>query len=154
VPDELMISWFGVEARTSRVVSLLPDPPRFDRPAETLYQLDRSGTPRVIQRMVNTVAAAPPPAGACGYAITQRPTMVPLVSGVLGKRLVRLDYFTADTGDGWVSLAGSSVPVTFERGAHVLYVPVSGLFGGLEIRRASALAPVCIGNVLVGEPIV
>jgi hypothetical protein len=93
------------------------------------------------------------PASDCGYAVTEQPTTVSLTAGALGKRPVRLEYFTADTDDGW----GESGRHRHQghlraRGAHSQRVPIDGLFGGLAIRPATQLAPVSVGTVLVGEP--
>lgn len=153
VPEELMISWFGKEARASRVVSMLSGAPKFDRPAERLYHLDRTGAPRLVERLGNTVAGQPGPVAGCGYAVTDKYTIVPLDAGVLGKRVVRLEYYTATAGRGWVIADKSTVSVTFESGVHVLYVPVEGLFGGIILQRDPAASAVCVGSVLVGEPV-
>lgn len=154
VPVDILIGWFGPDARTSRVIGLLPGPPRFDRPGETLHLVDGEGRPRRIERLADQVTGAPGPVKDCGHAVTTRPTTIALQRGVAGKRLVRLEYYTADPGEGWLSVAGRDIPVTFERGPHVLWVPVEGTFRSVAIRRAHPIAAVCVVDVEVGVPVV
>jgi hypothetical protein len=152
VPGDIMINWFGLDARQSVVLGLLPGPPRFDRPGETLYALDGNGQPHRIERLDNPVAAAAGPVPDCGYAVTQETTTIPLTAVVGGKRIVRLAYYTADGGPGLVAAGDTFIRVDFERGLHVLYVPVSGYFGGILVSRATPVGAVCVAEALVGEP--
>jgi hypothetical protein len=154
VPGNIMISWFIGDARPSRVIGLLPDAPRFNEPGERIYLLDQNGQPRRIERLANAVTGAPGSVKDCGYPVSDRPTAVRLSAGVFGDRLVRLEYYTADDGEGWVEVADQVIKVDFRRGAHVLYVPVSGLFDSVRLRRSTPVGAVCVTNVQVGEPVV
>ncbi|HEV2784037.1 MAG TPA: hypothetical protein VGX25_32010 [Actinophytocola sp.] len=154
VPVDILINWFGRDARASRVIGLLPGPPRFDLPAETMYQLDSTGRPRPIERLDDAVTDIPGTARDCGHLIDDRPTPVGLTAGVRGKLLARVEYFTGDGGPGWVTVAGRTIRVDFERGVHTLHIPVDGELDTLTFRRATPVAPVCVTKVIVGEPVV
>ena len=153
VPEDLMIDWFADDARPSRVIGLLPGAPRFDQPAEQLYLLDDAGRPREVRRLDGAVAGVPGPVADCGYAVTEHPTVIQLTAGVLGKRVLRLGYYTAESGDGLVEVGDKVIPVRFERGVHQLYVPVRGLFAKVEVRRSTPLPAVCLSEVQVGVPV-
>lgn len=152
VPDQVLLSWFLDDARASRVVGLVPERPRFDLPAETLHMLDGNGVPRPITGLVDTVTSPPGPAKDCGYLVDQRTTVIPLSTQVTGRRLMRLEYYTADTGPAVVTVAGRKTEVTVEQGLHVLYMVVEGSFVRVDINRTTAVAPVCVANVVVGQP--
>jgi hypothetical protein len=152
VPDDVMVNWFGPDARQSVVLSLLPGQLRFDQPAERLYRLDADGRPRLIERLTGETGL-PGPAPGCGYPVTRAGSSVPLTNPVHGRVIVRLGYYTADPGDGQLEVGDAVVGIHFERGLHVLYVPVDGEFGVVTVRRATELAPVCVTDVLAGEPV-
>jgi hypothetical protein len=153
-PMDVLINWFGPDARTSRVIGLLPGPPRFDIAAETVHMLDRSGVPRPIERLDNAVTDVPGAAPGCGHRVTDQHTMIDLTGEVRGKLLARVEYYTADGGPGWVEVAGDRVEVDFAEGVHVLHVPVDGTVSRLTIWRATAVRGVCVAKVIVGEPVV
>jgi hypothetical protein len=136
------------------VIGLLPERPRFDQPTERLYLLDQTGEPRPVKRLDHAVSAVPGTAKDCGHMVTDAPTAIRLTGSLLGRYVVRLEYYTGDSGAGWVNVDDQVIPVTFEKGAHVLFIPAEGLFDGVTLRRATALAPVCVTRLQVGEPVV
>ncbi|HET9139851.1 hypothetical protein [Actinophytocola sp.] len=154
VPDQVMVSWFLADAKPSRVIGLLGERPRFDQAAEKMYLLDRTGEPREISRLEHAVHGVAGTAKDCGHLVTDAPTLVRLTGFLWGKYVARLEYYTADSGPGWVNVGDKVVPVEFQRGAHVLFVPTDGFFDTVTLRRATRVAPVCVTEVLVGEPVV
>ncbi|HEU5475400.1 MAG TPA: hypothetical protein VFV67_32555 [Actinophytocola sp.] len=152
VPNRVLLDLFVADARPSRVLGLLPGPPRFDQPAETMHLLDENGRPHPIKRVENGAPGIPGTQKDCGHLVSEAPTAVRLTGAVFGRFVARLEYYTADSGEGWVSVADMVVRVEFERGVHVLHVPVEGLFDTVTLRRAIGVAPVCVVKLEVGVP--
>jgi hypothetical protein len=152
VPNSIMIDWFVGDAFTSRVVGLVPESPRFDRPAEEIYQLDGTGTPQPIINLTTTTAALKGPQPDCGYLIGEDVVRIPLEDTVTGRRIVRIGYFTGDSGEGTVRAGDTSVRVRFTEGLHVLHVVATGSYTHVEVSRNLRLAPICVTDVLVGVP--
>jgi hypothetical protein len=152
VPDDVMLSWFGPDARQSQVLSLLPGERKFDEPTEQLYRLDDTGRPRQIEKLTGEIAP-PGPSPQCGYAVTEKATDIPLVNPVRGKLIARLGYYTSASGDAVIKLGDTELRVPLESGLHVLYIPVAGEFGSIELRRATPVSGVCLTDVAVGVPV-
>jgi hypothetical protein len=152
VPSEIMIDWFIDDAVTSRVVGLVPEHPRFDRPAEEMYELDDSGTPRQIEGLTTSVTALKGPVKDCGYLVEDGIVRIPLHRTVPGRQIVRIGYYTADPGPGTVRAGGVSYQVRFTNGLHVVNVVATGPVAEIEVSRSLDIAPLCVTNVEVGTP--
>jgi hypothetical protein len=152
VPRTVMLDWFIADAFTSRVVGLVPEAPRFDRPTETLYKLDGAGRPQPIVELTDSVHGEAGPAPNCGHLVDEEPALIPLTSASFGRRVLRVGYFTSDTGDGTVTVGDTRVPVRFEEGLHVLNVVVTGTYTKVEVARNLNLAPLCVTDVEIGLP--
>jgi hypothetical protein len=152
VPRPVMLDWFIADAYTSRVVSLVPEAPRFDRPTETLYKLDGAGQPQPIIELTDSVHGEAGPVPDCGHLVDEEPARIPLTSASFGRRVLRLGYFTADTGDGTITVGDTRVPVRFSEGLHVLHVVVTGTYTKVEVARNLNLAPLCVTDVEIGLP--
>jgi hypothetical protein len=152
VPRTVILNWFPYDAFTSRVVGLLPEAPRFDRPAETLYKLDGEGRPQPIRTLTDSVGGEPGPAPDCGHLVEAEPVRIPLKSVSFGRRVLKLGYYTSDTGDGTIVVGDTRVPVSFEEGLHVLHVVVTGTYTHVEVTRNANQAPMCVTDVEIGLP--
>jgi hypothetical protein len=152
VPRTVMLDWFIADAYTSRVVGTMPDAPKFDRPTETLYTLDGNGRPRPIIELTDSVRGEAGPDPDCGHLVDTEPVRIPLTGASFGRRVLRVGYFTADTGDGTITVGDTRVPVSFEEGLHVLNVVVTGTYGTVEVARNLNLAPLCVTDVEIGLP--
>jgi len=152
VPRPIVLDWFIADAFTSRVVGLVPEAPRFDRPTETLYQLDGSGRPQPIIELADSVHGERGPAPDCGHLVDEEPVSIPLTSPSFGRRVLKLGYFTADTGDGVITVGDTRVPVRFAAGLHVLHVVVNGTYTHVEVSRNLNLAPLCVTDLEIGLP--
>ena len=152
VPTSIMIDWFIADAFTSRVVGLVPESPRFDRPAEEIYQLDGTGTPQPIINLADTTVALPGPQPDCGYQVSDEVVRIPLEDTVTGRRIVRIGYFTGDSGEGMVRAGDTRVRVRFTEGLHVLHVVATGAYTHVEVSRNLRLAPICVTDVTIGLP--
>lgn len=152
VPNEIILNWFIADNRTSRVVGLLPEAPRFDLPAETPYRLDDTGRPRPITGLTGDVHGEPGPAPDCGYLVADEPVRIPLTGPSSGRRVLRLGYYTGDTADGTITAGGTRVPVQFRSGLHVVYVPVDGTFTHIEVARNLNVKPLCVTDLTIGVP--
>ncbi|NBH08778.1 hypothetical protein GTY80_36765, partial [Amycolatopsis sp. SID8362] len=148
VPSDVVHEWFGADSRASRVVGLLPGT-RFDQPTSRMHLLDATGTPHRITGVDPVSRGVPGPVPNCGYAIGETPVRVSLDKPVLGRHLLKLDYYTSDGGEGLVD----RTPVWFQAGLHSLYLPVDGLFDSVAVRLSSPGAPVCVAKAEVGKPI-
>jgi hypothetical protein len=148
VPSDVVHEWFGVDSQASRVVGLLPGT-HFDQPTSRMHQLDATGTPHKIIGVEPVSRGVPGLVPNCGYTVGETPVRVPLDAPVLGRHLLKIDYFTSDGGEGLVD----RTPVWFQAGLHSLYLPVDGLFDHLDLRLSSAGAPVCVAKAEIGKPV-
>ncbi|WP_410653847.1 hypothetical protein [Amycolatopsis sp. cmx-4-54] len=152
VPNDVLHGWFGENARTSRVVGLIPGF-LFDQPTSRMSLLDDSGTARTITGVEPVSRGVPGPVAGCGYAVGEQLVRVPLDTPVLGRHLLRIDYFTSDGGEGFVDRDGARVPVWFQPGLHTMYLPIEGLFDKIGFQLSAKGAPVCLAKVEVGKPL-
>jgi hypothetical protein len=152
VPGDIMIDWFLDDASASRVVGLVPEHPRFDRPAEEIYQLDRTGEPQPVLNLQTSVTAVPGPVKDCGYLVEDGVVRIPLHRAVPGRQIVRIGYYTSDMGPGTVRAGGRSYPVRFTDGLHVIHVVATGPLLEIVVSRSQDIAPLCVTNVQVGVP--
>jgi hypothetical protein len=151
VPDDIMIGWFGDDGRASRVLGLLPHPPRFDGQSEHLQLLDANGKPHPVTTLQYAVpAAAKGPAKDCGWPITATPTAIQLQSPVVNRRVVMLDYYTAGRSEGLLVTGTTRTKVQFHEGLHRLYVVVDAEYDRIELSGLGT--PVCLAGLLVGIP--
>jgi hypothetical protein len=148
VPSDVVHEWFGVDSRASRVVGLLPGA-HFDEPASRMHVLDATGTPHRITGVEPVSRGVPGPVPNCGYTIGEALVRIPLDTPVLGRYLLKLDYFTSDGGEGLIE----RTPVWFQPGLHTLYLPVDGLFDHIGVQLSSPGAPVCVAKVEAGKPV-
>lgn len=148
VPSDVVHEWFGADSQASRVVGLLPGT-HFDQPTNRMHLLDAAGEPHLITGVAPVSRGKPGPVANCGYAIGESEVDIPLDTPVLGRNLVKLDYYTSDGGEGLVG----RTPVWFQAGLHSLYLPVDGLFDHLGVRLSSPGAPVCVAKAEVGKPV-
>jgi hypothetical protein len=152
VPDPVILDWFFGENLASRVVSLVPEAPAFDRAAETLYQLDDHGSPQPITELDNVVRGEKGPAPDCGHLVTGTPVRIPLTYLSYGHRVLKLGYYTGDTGDGVITVGDTRAPVKFREGLHVLYVPITGTYTHVSVSWNKNLQPLCVTDITIGDP--
>ena len=153
VPSDVVHEWFGANSRASRVVGLLPGA-HFDQPTSRMHLLDANGTPHRITGVEPVSRGVPGPVPNCGTTIGETLVRVPLDTPVLGRYLLKLDYFTSDGGEGLVDLEGKRTPVWFQAGLHSMFLPVEGLFDHIGVQLSSPGAPVCLAKTEVGKPVV
>jgi hypothetical protein len=148
VPSDVVHEWFGADSRASRVVGLLPGT-HFDQPTSRMHVLDATGTPHRITGVAPVSRGLPGPVPSCGNAIGETLVRIPLDTPVLGRYLLKLDYYTSDGGEGLVE----RTPVWFQAGLHTLYLPVDGLFDHIGVQLSSPGAPVCVAKLEIGTPV-
>ncbi|MEV6831683.1 hypothetical protein [Amycolatopsis sp. NPDC051102] len=148
VPSDVVHEWFGADSRASRVVGLLPGT-HFDQPTSRMHLLDATGTPHRITGVDPVSRGLPGPVPNCGTAIGETLVRIPLDTPVLGRYLLKLDYYTSDGGEGLVE----RTPVWFQAGLHTVYLPVDGLFDHIGIQLSSPGAPVCVAKLEIGRPV-
>lgn len=159
VPPDILLPLYGDDSRASRVLSRLPERPRFDLPSEQLRILDEQGVPRVVS-LLDPVVMRPGPVEGCGYAVS-RSRSIPLdgAVGMPGGRVVlRVDYFTNLASTGTLTLDGRRIDVGFAPGPHrleaVLQLDEDSTADSLAVRLDDAGgSAVCITGVEVGVPI-
>ena len=152
VPQAVILDWFFGENLTSRVVGLLQDAPAFDKPAETLYRLDERGVPQPITELDETVKGEKGPQPDCGHLVSDKPVRIPLSTMSYGHRVLKLGYYTGQSGAGTIAVGDTRVPVTFKNGLHVLYVAVTGTYTHVEVSRVPNVKPLCVTDVEIGVP--
>ncbi|MGV9364004.1 hypothetical protein [Amycolatopsis sp. NPDC003731] len=148
VPSDVVHEWFGADSRASRVAGLLPGT-HFDQPANRMHQLDATGTPHLITGVEPVSRSRPGPVPNCGNTIGETLVRIPLDTPVLGRHLLKLDYYTSDGGEGLVE----RTPVWFQAGLHSLYLPVDGLYDHIGVQLSSPGAPVCLAKIEIGKPV-
>lgn len=152
VPPDLMISWFGADARVSTVYGVADDAPPFDVPSEEMRIVDRSGHVRqfTLERKV-TAPSGPNPQ--CGYNITLNPTVVPL-SGPVGnsKSVIQLAYFTNVDDVGELRAGGQTVSFPVAPGLHSVSIVVGAAFDSISVRLTRTAGTLCLGSVRAGRP--
>ncbi len=148
VPSDVVHEWFGADSQASRVAGLIPGT-HFDQPTNRMHLLDATGTPHAITGVDAESRGLQGPVPNCGYTVGETLVRVPLDKPVLGRHLLKIDYFTSDGGEGLVD----RTPVWFQAGLHSLYLPVDGLFDHVGLQLSSPGAPVCVAKVEVGKPV-
>ncbi|MEV4054972.1 hypothetical protein AB0J55_27550 [Amycolatopsis sp. NPDC049688] len=148
VPSDVVHEWFGADSRASRVVGLLPGT-HFDQPTSRMHLLDATGTPRRITGVDPVSRGRPGPVPNCGNSIGETLVRIPLDTPVLGRHLLKLDYYTSDGGEGLVE----RTPVWFQAGLHTVYLPVDGLFDHIGVQLSNPGAPVCVAKIEIGKPV-
>ncbi|MEU8637493.1 hypothetical protein AB0C38_35395 [Amycolatopsis sp. NPDC048633] len=148
VPSDVVHEWFGTDSQASRVAGLVPGT-HFDQPTNRMHLLDATGNPHLITGVEAESRGVPGPVPNCGYTVGQTQVRVPLDKPVLGRHLLKIDYFTSDGGEGLVD----RTPVWFQAGLHSLYLPVDGLFDHIGVQLSSAGAPVCVAKIEIGKPV-
>ncbi|GAB3899046.1 hypothetical protein GCM10029964_084410 [Kibdelosporangium lantanae] len=154
VPPEIMVEWFGDNARSSRVIGLLPERPRFDQPTDEMYLLDANGSPRRITGVRDPVVGRTGPLDKCGYPVGGQIVTIPLSGRVAGRQLLRMEYYTTGAGPVRIALGDQVREVNFSQGLHELYVVVTGEGDRLELNRTTAVDPICVVDVRIGSPLV
>ncbi|CRK61375.1 hypothetical protein [Alloactinosynnema sp. L-07] len=154
VPSNVMVYWFGDQGRVSRVIGLLPGPPRFDEPTAKIYMLDGKGTPREVTGVVNTVTGKPGPVPGCGFPVTDQTTLIPLSGPVKGKRLIRLEYYTNAAGPVTINAGNRSFTLPLQEGVHLLQLVTDTEFDRIDMKRAPGATAACFVGIVIGEPLV
>jgi hypothetical protein len=152
-PQTIIHEWFGADATASRVIGLLPGPPRFDQPSEVMYQLDDHGRPQRIKDVKDAVAGRSGPYQDCGYSVGYQTATIPLSGRVEGRRLLRLEYYTTAAGPVTLRIGRTTTDIHFLDGLHELYIVVDGSFDRVDINRATQVTPMCVVNARIGVPL-
>ncbi|MEV4319091.1 hypothetical protein [Actinocrispum sp. NPDC049592] len=152
VPRDVMHEWFADNSRASHVVGLVPGI-KFDQAALRIHQLDDTGTPRRITGVEPDARSRPGPVKDCGYLVNEDPVRIPLDKPLMGRFLMKLDYFTSDGGEGTVEAGGKSQKVWFPGGLHSVFVPLDGLFDSVTVQLVGKGAPICAATLDIGKPV-
>jgi hypothetical protein len=84
--------------------------------------------------------------------VEEKPVRIPLTIPYSGHHILKLGYYTGQSGEGTISVGDTRVPVTFRNGLHVLYVVVTGTYSYVEVSRAPNLKPLCVTDLEIGVP--
>jgi hypothetical protein len=157
-PDNVMVAWFGDEARVSTVVGTAPEQPVFDLPTYTLRMVDADGRLRPID-LVATVSDVPTRDRKCVHHVgSDRVTQVSLAdpSGS-GKQVARISYYTDASGSLAVDTATGTARIPLRKDLNTADVVVEGPLDHLDMRLETtadtpADSTVCVVLVVVGFP--
>ncbi|WP_370944634.1 hypothetical protein AB5J62_36700 [Amycolatopsis sp. cg5] len=152
VPRDVMHEWFADNSRASHVVGLIPGT-RFDQAAVKMHLLDDLGRPKRITGVDPIARGLPGPVPDCGTVVGEELVRVPLDKPVLGRNLLKIEYFTSDGGEGFVDHDGVRTPVWFPPGVHAVYVPIEGLYDKVGLQLSGKGAPICAAKLEIGKPI-
>jgi hypothetical protein len=153
VPPEIMVEWFGENGRSSRVIGLLAERPRFDQPTDEMYLLDANGSPKKITGIKDPVVGRTGPIEKCGYPVGGQIVTIPLSGQVAGRQLLRMEYYTSSAGPVRIAVGAAAQEVNFSQGLHELYVVVTADADWLQISRTTKVEPMCVVDVRVGSPL-
>ncbi len=153
VPDDMMVGWFGDDARLSVVLATAPENPVFDVPASRLHMADPQGRIREVA-LVGGVRSEPTADTACGYHVTTEPIDIALDGAVdARRRVLRIGYYTDAASTASVTVG--DIPYTFEvfPGLNAVDLVVSGS----PADRVTASidhpgATMCVPSLEVGFP--
>ncbi|WP_114422644.1 hypothetical protein [Nocardioides houyundeii] len=152
VPEGVMSSLFGGEARVSTVTGLLPEVPSFDLPSEFLRMVDGNGYVRDID-LFAPVSARPSRDKTCGYPARAEPVVIALEEPVAaGPKVLRMGYYTSMDTFAVVEIAGERIRVPIAVGAHTVQVPVAQAFDRLSVTLETLETTLCVTDVAVGAP--
>ena len=152
VPEGVMSSWFGKDAKVSTVVGLLPEQPMFDLPSEQLRIIDGTGLPREIQ-LTAGVASQPGPDSSCGWAVTSKGLTVPMQAEVAaGEHVMKIGYLTNADTYAEVQAGDASVRIPIRSGLNTIYIPVKSSFDEVELTLEAVDQTLCVGTIVAGVP--
>lgn len=153
VPDGIMSSWFGNQAKVSTVVGLLPEQPTFDLPSEQLRMVDGFGILREVQLAMQVTSEASEDQE-CGWRITSTPLTVPMKETVsAGDHVMTIGYLTSSDTYAQVVAGDTSVRVPIRNGLNTIFVPVKSSFDEVEMTIETTDQTVCVGAITVGVPV-
>lgn len=156
-PDDVMIGWFGDDARVSTMVGIAPESPVFDLPSYSMRMVDPTGDLRVFD-LVATVADEPTRDESCGHAVTESGATVVLDGPITGDKMVaRIGYYTSARGTMSVAAGGVEQLVPLRDDLNLVDVVVRGTVDSFEMtlhQDDSQEQPgtVCVVSVQVGFP--
>lgn len=155
-PEGVMSGLFGVEARVSTVVGLVPEQPVFDLPSQKLRAVGYDGVPAPV-RLTDTVSMQPSDDPKCGYPVTESTRTIALTSAVgPGDHILRIGYYTSGTALAYVDVLGHRTVVPINQGLNAVDVVVHlGGFDSVQIGLTQPGATVCVADLTVGvaEPL-
>lgn len=152
VPEGIMSSWFGDEARVSTVVGLLPEQPTFDAPSEQLRMVDGTGILREIQLSyaVTSEAAADP---SCGWPVTSTTSTVPMQETVeAGEHVMSIGYLMGSDTYAEVRAGDETVRIPIRSGLNTIQLPIRSSFDAVEVTIEDTDKTLCVGSITVGVP--
>lgn len=153
VPDDIMVGWFGDDARLSVLLATAPENPVFDVPSRRMHMVDPQGRVREVA-LVGEVRAEPAADGVCGHRVTADPVDIPMDRKVDPRRQVmRIGYYTNVAARATVTVGDMAHAFTVSPGLNAVDIVVSGA----EVDRVTAsidhpTATLCIPSLLVGFP--
>ena len=153
VPDDMMIGWFGDDARVSVVLATAPENPVFDVPSSRLHMVDPQGRIREVA-LVGGVGSATAPDGVCGYHVTDQPVDIPLTGEIdARRRVLRIGYYTSESATATVGLGGNTYSFEVSPGLNAVDLVVSGAAADrVTASIDNPAATLCVPSLEVGFP--
>jgi hypothetical protein len=151
LPNGVMLTEFGSEARVSRVLGPAVSLARLDAPTDDLVTFDSSGFLESFEFYFPAAAVTRTTTGSCAYGTTSDGVAIPFQKPVkVTRAVVKLTYSAATTTKGFVQAGRQRIPVTFSPSQpRSLFVVARGPLSSVTVGSAS---PVCVSAALAGGP--
>ncbi len=153
VPEALMLHTFGEPAVVSTVLQAYDIHPRYNITSQRMRILDDSGDPRPIQ-LVFEQKVTPTEVAGCGLALDggERRELTLGVGVGVGRWVMRIDYYAADSALATVTVGDTRLPFRFSSGLNSVYFPVEGPFPSALVENRGH-STVCVASISVGLPV-
>lgn len=156
VPERIMSSVLGHDARISTVARLIPEAPVFDLPSEALRAVDQEGRVRAVP-LTDEVEGVPPGEVDCPFPIGNEPTTIPLAGTLAGGRnVVTIGYYTNVETRATLQVGGEHFEIAVADGLHRVQVPFTSAASEITVRIDEQGSLLCGTDVSVAavEPLV
>jgi hypothetical protein len=132
----------------------LPGERRYNQPTAEMLIDDGSGTlrPMIVQ---SATTAVPPTQPGCGFLVTPgQMTDIDMVSPLFAwEWAVEVRFFTGEPGLMNVDVGSESFTVPVQAGLHKVQMIVNQAVEDVLVRADSGSAPICVTEVIVGNPV-
>lgn len=152
VPGDVIPGFSAPYNTTPRLLPLLVDNARFPDATARLAVLADDGRP-ALALIETATTSRPGPVPNCGWAVRSGSLRIPTSAPTFDfDWWLRIGYLASASSTMSVEAAGTSREVPVERGAHSVYVRVTGVVDSVTLSGLAPGATVCVDTIEVGQP--